>query len=111
MPPSNQPWSLKVETAGNQTNIRLVGENIYFDEETTAEARRQLFALLDSLPPGDMFLDFTNVSFLTSNTLAMLLSLRKKWESLGGQLFLKGLNSEVFEVFRITRLDNVFDFR
>jgi anti-anti-sigma factor len=111
MPPSNQPWSLKVESAGNQTNIRLEGDNIYFDEETTAAVRQQLFALLESLPPGDMFLDFANVSFLTSNTLAMLLSLRKKWESLGGQLFLKGLNSEVFEVFRITRLDNVFDFR
>ena len=106
-----KPWSLKVETTGDQTKVRFEGASIYFDEETSAAAREQLFALLEKLPPGDLFLDFANVSFLTSNTLAMLLSLRKKWVGLGGQLLLTNLNPEVFEVFRITRLDNVFDFR
>ena len=111
MPPSDTPWSLKVETTGDQTDIRFDCDSIYFDEETTAAVRQQLFALLEKLPPGNLILDFANVSFLTSNTLAMLLSLRKKWVALGGQLFLKSLNPEVFDVFRITRLDNVFDFR
>ncbi len=111
MPPSDNPRSLKVESTGDQTNIRFAGENIYFDEETTASVRQQLFALLEKLPPGNLFLDFANVSFLMSNTLAMLLSLRKKWLGLGGKLFLKNLNPEVFEVFRMTRLDNVFEFR
>jgi anti-sigma B factor antagonist len=111
MPPVEKPCSLKVDTVGEQTTICVDGENIYFDEETTAAVREQLFALLAKLPPGNLFLDFGNVSFLTSNTLAMLLSLRKKWVGLGGQLFLKNLSPEVFEVFRMTRLDNVFDFR
>ena len=111
MPPSDKPCSLKVETAGDQTDVRFAGENIYFDEETTAAVRQQLFALLEKLPPGSLLLDFANVSFLTSNTLAMLLSLRKKWVGLGGQLFLKSLQPDVFEVFRVTRLDNVFEFR
>ena len=111
MPPSDNPWNLKVETAGNQTTIRFDCESIYFDEETTAAVRQQIFPLLETLPPGDLYLDFANVTFLTSNTLAMLLSLRKKWVGRGGQLFLKTLNPEVFDLFRVTRLDNVFDFR
>ena len=111
MPPSDKPWRLKVETPADGTLIRFDCASLYFDEETTALAREELFALLETLPPGCLVLDFSNVSFLTSNTLAMLLSLRKRWVGLGGQLFLKGLNPEVFEVFRVTRLDNVFDFR
>lgn len=109
--PSDKPWRLKVETSADQTTIRFDCDSIYFDEETTAAVREQLFNLLETLPPGCLVLDFGNVTFLTSNTLAMLLSLRKRWVGLGGQLFLKGLNPEVFEVFRVTRLDNVFDFR
>jgi anti-sigma B factor antagonist len=111
MPPSEKPWKLKVETGNGQTNVAFDCENIYFDEETTVAVREQLFPLLETLTPGPLFLDFGKVSFLTSNTLAMLLSLRKKWTALGGQLFLKSVNPEVFEIFRITRLDNVFDFR
>jgi anti-sigma B factor antagonist len=110
MPPDT-PWKLKVETTGDQTTVRFDCDSIYFDEETTAAARQQIFPLLETLPPGCLYLDFANVSFLTSNTLAMLLSLRKKWVARGGQLFLKSLNPEVFDVFRVTRLDNVFDFR
>ncbi len=61
-----KPWSLKVETSGDQTKVRFEGASIYFDEETSAAVREQLFALLEKLPPGDLFLDFANVSFLTS---------------------------------------------
>jgi anti-sigma B factor antagonist len=107
----DKPWRLQVETTGNQTTVGFEGADFTFDEETTAAVRRQLFALLEQLPPGCLLLDFAKVSFLTSNTLAMLLSLRKKWAGLGGQLLLKNLNSDVFEVFRITRLDSVFEFR
>src|SRR5579859_992615 len=105
MPSSDKPCRLKVETSGDQTTVAFEGPDFHFDEETTAAVRQELFAMLEQLPPGSLTLDFAKVSFLTSNTLAMLLSLRKKWAGLGGQLLLKNLNTEVFEIFRITRLD------
>jgi len=39
----------------------------------------------------------------------MLITLRKKIEQGGGKLRLSDINTQIFEVFKITRLNKVFD--
>lgn len=68
-----------------------------------------LKALVDSEPRTRFVLDFTGVNYLSSSALGMLISLQKKIAMKGGQLKLSGIRESIMEVFRITKLDEVFD--
>jgi anti-sigma B factor antagonist len=68
-----------------------------------------LKALVDSEPRTKFVLDFDSVDYLSSSALGMLISLQKKVAMKGGQLKLCGIKDSIMEVFRITKLDEVFD--
>jgi len=68
-----------------------------------------LKALVDSEPRSKFVLDFNNVDYLSSSALGMLISLQKKVALKSGQLKLAGIKESIMEVFRITKLDEVFD--
>jgi anti-sigma B factor antagonist len=68
-----------------------------------------LKSIVDSEPHDRFVFDFSSVTFLTSAALGMLISLQKHIASKSGQLKLVGLAEELREIFRITRLDQVFD--
>lgn len=68
-----------------------------------------LKALVDSEPRTKFVLDFDSVEYLSSSALGMLISLQKKVAIKGGQLKLAGIKDSIMEVFRITKLDEVFD--
>lgn len=68
-----------------------------------------LKALVDSEPRSRFILDFKSVDYLSSSALGMLISLQKKIAMKGGQLKLSGIKDSIMEVFRITKLDEVFD--
>jgi anti-anti-sigma factor len=55
-------------------------------------------------------LDFADVQFLASGSLAELIHLRRQVDLAKGRLRLRHLRPDLVEVFRITRLDRVFDF-
>ena len=54
-------------------------------------------------------LNFANVKFLSSAVLGLLIRISKKIYQRNGQLKLCGINSKIFDIFKITRLDRVFD--
>jgi len=54
-------------------------------------------------------LDFRNVETVTASTLSKLLNLRRSIRSLGGCLRLRNVRPFPAEVFRVTRLDTVFE--
>jgi anti-sigma B factor antagonist len=56
-------------------------------------------------------LGFSNVTFLTSLGLAMLLTLRKRLAEGGRRLAILNLQPHVYEVFSVTRLNTLFDVR
>ena len=53
--------------------------------------------------------DFEHVEYLSSNALGMLIGLQRRVVQGKGRLKVAGINEEVMEVFRITKLDTVFD--
>lgn len=55
-----------------------------------------------------VLLDFSNVSHLSSASLGMLITVKKDIEAQKGKLKLCQIKPELFEVFKITRLDKVF---
>jgi anti-sigma B factor antagonist len=53
--------------------------------------------------------DFDRVAYLSSNALGMLIGLQRRISQRKGRLKLAGIHPDVMEVFRITKLDTVFD--
>ena len=87
------------------TTPRIVQEE---DIQATFE---QLQRLVDEKPGREYVLDFRKVQFLSSSVLGRLILLQKKVASAGGRLVLCGIAKEIFEVFKITKLDKVFTIK
>jgi len=84
------------------TTPRIVQEE---DIQATFE---QLQALVDEKTGREFVLDFRKVQFLSSSVLGRLILLQKKVTSTGGRVVMCGIAKEIFEVFKITKLDKVF---
>jgi anti-sigma B factor antagonist len=61
--------------------------------------------------PGSthLIIDFSNVAFFSSAVLGLLIRISKKVNENGGKLRLCEINPKILEIFKITRLDKVFD--
>jgi anti-sigma B factor antagonist len=53
-------------------------------------------------------LDLSGVQYLSSSALGKLVNIKKRLGPSRGALRIRGLHSDLAEVFRITRLDQVF---
>ena len=87
------------------TTARIVQEE---DIQATFE---QLQRLVDEKPGREYVLDFRKVQFLSSSVLGRLILLQKKSAAAKGRLVLCAIAKEIFEVFKITKLDKVFTIK
>lgn len=55
--------------------------------------------------PQELQLDFSDVMFLTSQALGLLITLLGRTRASGGRIVLCNVNSEIREIFEITELD------
>ncbi|MBE3069233.1 MAG: STAS domain-containing protein [Planctomycetes bacterium] len=67
--------------------------------------------LIDRSLGMPVVLDFSRVSHLSSAALGLLISIQRRFARQDGRLMLAGFSSDLLEVFRITRLDRIFDIR
>ena len=65
--------------------------------------------LIESSERINLVLDFCKVQFLTSAVLGLLIRVSKKVYESQGQLKLCGINKKILEIFKITRLDKIFE--
>jgi anti-anti-sigma factor len=80
-------------------------------EEDIQATFEQLQQLTDEKPGREYVLDFRKVQFLSSSALGRLILLQKKVASAKGRLVLCAIAREIFEVFKITKLDKVFTIK
>jgi anti-anti-sigma factor len=76
--------------------------------------RDSLDHFLDSvaLRPGiHLILDLSEVHFVASAALGRLVGLKKRVHGVGGRFTIRHVCPELMEIFRITRLDHVFDMQ
>lgn len=59
----------------------------------------------------NFIIDFKNVNAINSSGLGILIACLKKIKDAGGKLTLENLNSKIMNIFKITKLDLVFDIR
>jgi anti-sigma B factor antagonist len=105
----DQPSShLKMRREGEVAVVEFSDRKI-LEELSIQEIGDDLQRLAESEPRIKLLLNFDNVEHLSSAALGMLITLNKKVGEQDGELKLSNINRQIFEVFKITRLNRVFD--
>ena len=99
---------LRLEKIGNITVVSFVDTKIV-TEENIQEVGDQLYSLVEDAGHKELLLNFGNVQYLSSAALGKLINLKKKVGAVKGKLKLCCIHPDLLEVFRITRLDQVFE--
>ena len=94
----------------NEKNVRIVEftNNKILDEANIAEIGATLNTLIDEVDQPRLLLDFNSVDHLSSAALGMLINANNRIKQRNGQLRLANIKPQIFEVFRITKLDRLF---
>ena len=97
------------------TQITLEGEKVLCNLSGRLDtAAAQQFATdvepLKANADKAIVLDFTNLDFISSSGLRVLLTLRKETVAKGGSITIKGVNTDIQQVFTITGFQTLFNF-
>jgi len=104
-----QPSShLKIKRADGVAIVEFADRKI-LEELSIQEIGEELAQLVDAEPGIRLLLNFRNVDHLSSAALGMLITLNRKVQEKKGALKLSDINRQIFEVFKITKLNRVFD--
>ena len=99
---------LRLENIDGVTVVSFVDTKIV-TEENIQEVGDQLYSLVEDDGYKQILLNFGNVQYLSSAALGKLINLKKKVGAVQGKLKLCCIHPDLLEVFRITRLDQVFE--
>ncbi len=97
-----------VEYTENATIATLTDEQI-LDQAEVQALENSIMPLVEEAGAINLVIDFGNVKFLTSAALGLLIRVSKRIYESGGHLKLCGINPKILEIFKITRLDRIFD--
>jgi len=98
---------VQVATEANATIVELVDRKI-LDEISITQIGEQLGAIVAEQPKPKMIIDFANVAHMSSSALGMLITLHKRIREKEGELRLCNIQPAIYEVFVITRLNEIF---
>jgi len=80
------------------------------DVDGITTASKQIKKFIDENQPNRLIFDFGSVKFFSSQVLGLLLDIRTKVETYGGEVVISSINPQLHRVFKITNLDKVFRF-
>jgi anti-sigma B factor antagonist len=97
------PHGFRVELQGGITVVR------FDDIQIGPDTREPLYGLVENDGHTRVVLDFSDIWALSSLALGILASFQHKVEARGGRLKLCGLNPNLKQLFRMTKLEQIFD--
>ncbi len=86
--------------------VRFRARRLLLDNDIE-RARAELQSLV--APERLMLINLTNVEYLSSGAIGVLIATKRALQKVAGDVSLCGLRPEIEEVFRICRLDKTFD--
>ena len=98
---------LNVATQNDVTLVELIDRKV-LDEMEISQISEQLNALVAGSDRPKLVLDFSAVVQMSSSALGMLITLHKHIREREGQLRLCSIQPSIYEVFIITRLNEIF---
>lgn len=93
-----------------ESGVCIAALNGKFDTASSVGAESTLMDLLDE-GNNRMLLDFSDVAYIASSGLRVLLKLAQRLKTESGQLRLCSVNESVGEVLRISGFDKILDVR
>lgn len=100
--------TISIRYADGATIAALMDEKI-LEETEIQRLEDSIMPLVEQAEQITLVLDFSNVSFLSSTMLGVLIRISKKVYERGGKLGLCGISARIYEIFKITRLNKIFD--
>ena len=97
--------SVQVDELGPHLLVRLSGD---VDLESAPALTETLRTLLETIGAKPLVLDLTEVEFMDSSGLGVLVGVHQQAAVQGGALILAGPHPRVAKILRITKLDKVF---
>lgn len=79
------------------------------EELSIQEIEDELQRIVQSEPNIKLLLNFKNVDHLSSAALGMLIKVNRSVTEHNGRMKLSDINKQIFEVFRITRLNKILE--
>ena len=98
-----------IVTKNNGINVIEFNDRKILDELSIRELGEQLQEVADSQDGVRILLNFQNVEHLSSAALGMLITLDQRVKERKGKLKLSNINAQIYEVFKITRLNKLFE--
>jgi anti-sigma B factor antagonist len=99
---------LNVTTLGDIAVVELADRKI-LDEVNISEIGEQMNSLVADSDNPKLLVDFANVAHMSSSALGMLITLHKRIRQKEGELRLCNIQPSIYEVFVITRLNEIFE--
>jgi len=101
---------ISVEEKSDVSVVRFANEKI-IDPLEIQEMGEELRGLVENDNRSALLLNFDGVKFLSSAALGKLIKLDQVVKQNDGRLKLSNIRADLFDVFKITNLHNVFDIR
>lgn len=98
---------LRVRREGEVTVVEFIDRNI-LDEANIQMIGEEISRLIDAEPNPRLLISFANVDHLSSAALGTLITINNKIRNRSGQLRLAQIDPQIYEVFVITKLHNLF---
>ncbi len=98
---------LRVKQDGSITQVEFIDRNI-LDEANIQLIAEEISQIIDREPGVKLLVSFADVDHLSSAALGALITINNKVKKADGQLRLARIDPQIYEVFRITKLDQLF---
>ncbi len=95
-------------TKDDDVTIVVLTDRKILDEVNIMQIGEQLSALAVGAGKPRMVLDFGNVAHMSSSALGVLITLNKRVRERKGELRLCNIQPAIYEIFVITRLNEIF---
>lgn len=105
-----EPSRIIVEYGQDVTFVTFVDERIV-DEQQIRELQESIEPVIEKNQGGKLILNFSNVKFMTSALLGLLVRIHKRVCESGGSMQLSNLNSNLQRIFEITQLTKIFHIK
>lgn len=100
--------NMSIKYYGQVVVATLTDEKI-LDESQLQGLDGSFMPLIDQNEKIQLIVDFSQVKFLTSSVLGLLIRVSKKVYESDGKLRLCSITPKILEIFKITRLDKIFE--
>lgn len=105
----SEPARLAVQMVGDVTVVEFL-DRLIWEMLQVEEIDKELTRLVAEKGCRRVVLDFTGVEMISSSTLGILIRLKQTLEDVQGRLVIAGLREELMRIFKITRLEQRFEF-